>query len=41
MRTVLALAILAASLMLGGCFHHDQTAYAEPLAAPQVNAPVK
>ena len=40
MRTVLALAILATSLMLGGCFHHNQEAYAERLPPP-VNAPVK
>jgi hypothetical protein len=40
MRTVLALAILATSLMLGGCFHHNHAAYAEPLPPP-VNAPVK
>jgi len=40
MRNVLALAILAGSLMLGGCFHHNQAVYAEPLPPP-VNAPVK
>jgi hypothetical protein len=26
--------------MLGGCFHHNQAVYAEPLPPP-VNAPVK
>jgi hypothetical protein len=40
MRTILALAILATSLTLGGCFHHNQAVYAEPLPPP-VNAPVK
>lgn len=34
MRTVLVLAILAASTMLGGCFHHNQAVYAEPLSQP-------
>lgn len=40
MRTILALAVLATSMMLGGCFHHNQAVYAEPLPPP-VNAPVK
>jgi hypothetical protein len=34
MRIILALALLGASLALGGCFHHNQTAYAEPLPPP-------
>lgn len=38
MRTVLVLAMLAAaSTMLGGCFHHNQAVYAEPL--PPMSAP--
>jgi hypothetical protein len=41
MRTILALAILATSLMLGGCFHHGQYAYAEPLAPPPHNQSIK
>lgn len=41
MRMLLALAILATSLMLGGCFHHDQAVYAEPLPPPVHNAPIK
>jgi hypothetical protein len=27
MRTILVLAAIAASLALGGCFHHSQQAY--------------
>jgi hypothetical protein len=41
MRTILALAILATSLMLGGCFHHNQAVYAEPLPPPMHNPPIK
>jgi protein involved in sex pheromone biosynthesis len=41
MRTILALAILATSLMLGGCFHHNQDVYAEPLPAPPVERSIK
>jgi hypothetical protein len=41
MRMLLAFAILATSLMLGGCFHHNQAVYAEPLPPPVHNAPIK
>jgi hypothetical protein len=41
MRILLAVAILATSLMLGGCFHHNQAVYAEPLPPPVHNAPIK
>jgi hypothetical protein len=41
MRTILALAILATSLMLGGCFHHNQGYSYEPLPAPPVDRSMK
>jgi hypothetical protein len=41
MRTILALAILATSLMLGGCFHHNQSYSYEPLQAPQGERSIK
>jgi|SwirhisoilCB2_FD_contig_31_25164802_length_249_multi_2_in_0_out_0_1 hypothetical protein len=42
MRTMLVLAMLAAaSTMLGGCFHHGQATYAEPLPPPPMNPPLK
>ena len=34
MRIILALALLGASLLLSGCFHHNQAVYAEPLPPP-------
>jgi hypothetical protein len=34
MRTILAFAVLAASAMLGGCFHHSQVYSAEALPPP-------
>jgi hypothetical protein len=33
MRTIVALAVIAASLALGGCFHHTQQAYVSELPA--------
>jgi hypothetical protein len=33
MRTIVALAVIAASLALGGCFHHTQQAYVSDLPA--------
>jgi hypothetical protein len=36
MRTIVALAAIAASLALGGCFHHSQQVYAELPPAPVV-----
>jgi len=41
MRTVLALAILASSVALAGCFHHRQAVYAEPLPPPVSNQSIK
>jgi uncharacterized lipoprotein YajG len=40
MRTVVALVILATSVMLAGCFHHRQAVSAEPLYEPR-QAPIK
>jgi hypothetical protein len=34
MRIVVAVAIILASAMLGGCFHHNAAAYSEPLPPP-------
>ncbi len=31
MRTILVFAVIAASIALGGCFHHTQQVYSEPL----------
>jgi uncharacterized lipoprotein YajG len=41
MRTVVALAILASSVILAGCFHHRQAVYAEPLPPPVSNPSIK
>ena len=40
MRTIVLLALVAASIGLGGCFHHRQAVYAEPLPPP-VAPPLK
>jgi uncharacterized lipoprotein YajG len=39
MRTILTLALLASSLMLAGCFHHQEAVMTEPLPPP--SAPIK
>jgi hypothetical protein len=39
MRTIVAFVVLAASTMLGGCFHHNQAVYAEPLPPPPLAHP--
>ncbi len=39
MNVVRILVLVAAGMMLGGCFHHGQTAVAEPL--PPVAQPIK
>lgn len=38
MRIILILTAVTASLVLGGCFHHREQVYAEPLppAAPPI-----
>ena len=41
MRTAVALAILASSVVLAGCFHHRQAVYAEPLPQPVSNPSIK
>jgi hypothetical protein len=38
MRTIVALAVIAASLALGGCFHHQQVYSAE---LPPATTPLK
>ena len=38
MRTIVALAVIATSLALGGCFHHDQV-YSTEL--PPATTPLK
>jgi hypothetical protein len=40
MRTIAFLSLVAASIALGGCFHHQQAVYAEPLP-PMSNPPLK
>jgi hypothetical protein len=41
MRIAVALAMLATSVMLAGCFHHGQAVYAEPLPPPISNQSIK
>ncbi len=41
MRIILAFAVLAASAMLGGCFHHSQVYSAEALPPPISTRPMK
>jgi hypothetical protein len=33
MRTIVALAVIVATMALGGCFHHSQQAYVSELPA--------
>ncbi len=33
MRTIVALAVIVATVALGGCFHHSQQAYVSDLPA--------
>jgi hypothetical protein len=33
MRTIVALAVIVATVALGGCFHHSQQAYVSELPA--------
>ena len=40
MRTIVVLAIMAASITLGGCFHHSQQVYTAELP-PVSNPPFK
>ena len=39
MRVMIAFILIAISLALGGCFHHQQSVYAEPL--PVAHPPLK
>ena len=39
MRTIVALAVIAATIALGGCFHHTQQAYVTDL--PPMAEPIK
>lgn len=39
MRTIVAIAVIAASMALGGCFHHSQQAYITELPPPPLSAP--
>jgi hypothetical protein len=42
MRTIVALAVMAASMTLGGCFyHHYQQASITELPSPPVSTPIK
>ena len=41
MRIVVAFAVIAASIALGGCFHHSQQVYAAELPPPMEAPPYK
>jgi hypothetical protein len=41
MRTIFALAAIAASLALGGCFHHSQQIYAAELPPAPIVTDIK
>lgn len=38
MRTLVTLAVIAASLALGGCFHHSQQIYSAELPPPDMTS---
>jgi hypothetical protein len=38
MRTIVALAVIAMSLALGGCFHHSQAIYTAEMPPPPVTS---
>jgi len=38
MRTIVALAVIAASMALGGCFHHTQQVYTAELPPPDMTS---
>ncbi len=38
MRALVTLAVLAASLALGGCFHHSQQVYSAELPPPDMTS---
>ena len=38
MRTIVVLAVIAASMALGGCFHHSQQVYAAELPPPDMTS---
>ena len=38
MRIVVAFAVIAASITLGGCFHHTQQVYAAELPPPDMTS---
>ena len=41
MRIIVALAVIAASVALGGCFHHTQQIYTAELPPEPVTTPLK
>lgn len=41
MRTIVALTVIAATVALGGCFHHRQQAYVAELPPAPVAVPYK
>ncbi|HEV7462523.1 MAG TPA: hypothetical protein VGN85_01215 [Methyloceanibacter sp.] len=41
MRTIVTLAVMAASMTLGGCFHHCQQGYITELPPPPISTPIK
>ena len=38
MRIIVALAVVAASIALGGCFHHTQQVYSAELPPPDMTS---
>ena len=38
MRTIVVLAVIAASMALGGCFHHTQQVYTAELPPPDMTS---
>jgi hypothetical protein len=41
MRIILVVAAIAASLALGGCFHHSQQIYSAELPPEPLSTPIK
>jgi hypothetical protein len=41
MRTIVVFAVIAATVALGGCFHHRQQVYTAEVPAPVYNPPYK
>jgi outer membrane murein-binding lipoprotein Lpp len=40
-KLILAFAVIAASVVMGGCFHHQKSYTAEALPPPVMHPPIK